>query len=107
MSTGREPRWYTPPLSCVGFIATRRGDPERGPKVWMRADDALIRLLTDGEMVRIISPHRQELATVGIDDSLDRGCAVVRDVVGVQLAEVIRVVKPDFDAPNRPNTAVT
>jgi hypothetical protein len=71
----------------------------------MRPDDALIRLLSDGELVRIISPYRQELATVGIDDTLDRGCCVVRDVAGVQLAEVIRVVKPDFDTHARPQPA--
>jgi anaerobic selenocysteine-containing dehydrogenase len=89
-------------LSVVGFIATRRGDAERGPLVWMRSDDAMIRLLSPGELVRIISPQRQELATVAIDDSLERGCVVVRDVAGVVVSEVVRVVKPDFDTPSPP-----
>ncbi|MCU0633518.1 MAG: hypothetical protein MUE41_01490 [Gemmatimonadaceae bacterium] len=102
MPAGREPRWYSPPLSCVGFVATRRGDAERGPLVWMRSDDALIRLLSPGELVRVISPQRQELAVVAIDDSLERGTIVVRDVVGVVVSEVVRVVKPDFDAPASP-----
>lgn len=101
----REPRWYSPPLSCVGFIATRKGDAERGPLVWMRSDDAVIRLLSPGELVRIIGPQRQELATVAIDDTLERGCVVVRDVLGVAVADVLRVVKPDFDAPNPPTSA--
>jgi anaerobic selenocysteine-containing dehydrogenase len=86
----------------VGFVASRSGDAQRGPLVWMRPDDALIRLLSEGELVRVISPRRQELAVLAIDDSLARGCVVVRDVLGVAVSEIVRIVKPDFDAPEGP-----
>ena len=39
------------PLQIVGFIATRKGDPERGPQVRIRTDDARMRLIGDGELV--------------------------------------------------------
>lgn len=88
---------YTPPLQVVGFVATRRGDPERGPLVQMNASEAALRLLTDGELVWVKGPRRQELAELRVDDALPRGGAVVRDVAGLAVSEVIRVVKPDVD----------
>ena len=94
MSTG-----YMPPLQVVGFIATRRGDPERGPMVQMNANEAALRLLTDGELVWVKGPRRQELAELQVDDALPRGGAVVRDIAGLAVSEVIRVVKPDADRP--------
>ncbi len=92
---------FTPPLQVVGFIATRAGDPERGPMIRLRPDDALIRLVTDGELVRVISERRQELAVLEIDDTVPRGGAVLRDVAGAVVSEIIRVVKLDTDAGHR------
>jgi anaerobic selenocysteine-containing dehydrogenase len=85
------------PLQVVGYVATRKDDPERGPKVWMRADDAAARLLQDGELVWIYGPRRQQLAPLALDDQLPRGGVVVRDVVGVAVSELVRIRKPDFD----------
>lgn len=92
---------YSPPLQVVGFIATRRGDAERGPQVRMRADEAAIRLLQDGELVRVVGPRRQEIATLRVDDALPRGAVVIRDVAGVAPSEVVRVRKVDTDLPRR------
>ena len=39
------------------------------------------------------------LATVVIDDAVSRGGVVVRDIAGVTVTEIIRLVKPNFDAP--------
>lgn len=98
---------YTPPLQVVGFLGTRRGDPERGPMVQMNANEAALRLLTDGELVWVKGPRRQELAELRVDDALPRGGAVVRDIAGLAVSEVIRVVKPDVDraAPRRDTVA--
>ena len=93
---------YTPPLQVVGFVATRRGDAERGPMVRMNANEASLRLLTDGELVWVKGPRRQELAELRVDDALPRGGAVVRDIAGLAVSEVIRVVKPDMDRPTGP-----
>jgi hypothetical protein len=106
VSTGGGPRigrgvfsGFAPPLQVVGFISTRRGDPERGPLIRMRPDDALIRLLTDGELVRVMGPRRSEFAELVLDDTLPRGGVVVRDLAGVSVTEIVRVIKADFDSP--------
>lgn len=91
---------YFPPLQVVGFIATRPGDEERGPLVRMNANEARLRLLTEGELVWVKGPRRQELAPVEIDDALPRGGAVVRDIAGLTVTEIIRVIKPDMDSPD-------
>ena len=96
MSTG-----YSPPLQVMGFIATRRGDAERGPLVRIRSDDAAKRLLTDGEVAWVYGPRRQELATVVIDDAVPRGGVVVRDIAGIAPSEIVRVVKVDLDSAGR------
>lgn len=88
---------FSPALLVVGFVATRSGDPERGPQVRMRPEDALIRLVTDGELVRVVSDRRSELAELVVDDTVPRGGVVLRDVVGASLSEVVRVLKPDND----------
>lgn len=85
------------PLQVVGYIATRKGDPERGPLVRMRSDEAAERLLNDGELVWVYGPRRQELAPLVLDDTLPRGGVVVRDLVGVTVTEIVRVRKPEFD----------
>ena len=92
---------FSPPLQVVGYIATRKGDQERGPMVRMRPDDALIRLVTDGELVRVVSERRQELAVLETDETLPRGGVVLRDVLGASISEVIRVIKLDTDGGRR------
>ena len=90
---------FNPPLHVVQLIATRSGDPERGPAVWLRSDDARLRLVSDGELVWVHGPRGHELATAMIDDSLPRGTVVVRDIVGASPSEVIRLVKVNTDEP--------
>ena len=92
---------YSPPLQVMAFIATRAGDPERGPLVRMRGDDAAKRLLTDGEVAWVYGPRRQELATIVLDDSVPRGGVVVRDIAGIAPSEIVRVVKVDLDSAGR------
>ncbi|MBL0939618.1 MAG: hypothetical protein IBJ03_12030 [Gemmatimonadaceae bacterium] len=87
-----------PPVQVVGFIATRKGDADRGPMVRMRSDDALIRLVSAGELVRVVSARRSELAVVELDDSLPRGGVVLRDVAGAAPSEVIRIIRLDTDS---------
>jgi hypothetical protein len=86
-----------PPLHVVGFIGTRRGDPDRGPQARLNADEARTRLLNDGELAWIQGPRRSELATIIIDDQVPRGGIVLRDILGVGVSEVVRVQKPDYD----------
>ena len=50
------------PLQVVGFIATRLSDAERGPQIRMRPQEAVERMLTDGELVLVEGPRRQQLA---------------------------------------------
>jgi anaerobic selenocysteine-containing dehydrogenase len=97
---------FTPPLSVVGFLATRRGDPDRGPEVRLNTQEAAIRLLVDGELVYIYGPRRHELAVLRVDDTIPRGGVVVRDVAGVAPSEVVRVRKVDDDRPPLPPSYV-
>lgn len=85
------------PLQVVGFIATRRSDPERGPLVRIRPDDAARRLIEDGELVWVYGPRRHELAPAVYDDSLPKGGVVVRDLAGLAVTEIVRLVKMDID----------
>ncbi len=87
------------------YTATRRGDPERGPLVRMRSDDARLRLLQDGELVYVYGPRRHELATLVIDDELPAGTIAARDIAGIAVSEAARIVKPDFDAVDNKNLA--
>ena len=96
---------YSPPLQVVGFIATRRGDPERGPQIRMRGAEARERLLVDGELCRIYGQRGPELATLLIDDTLPRGGIILRDVAHISPSEVVRVVKLDLDRPVRGHLA--
>lgn len=85
------------PLQVVGFIATRKGDPERGPQVRIRPDDARMRLIGDGELVWVYGPRRHELAPAVYDDALPKGGIVARDLLGVAVTEIVRLVKMDVD----------
>ena len=86
------------PLQVVAFQATRAGDRERGPLIRLNAEDARVRLLADGEVVRIYGPRRYELAELRIDDQVPRGAAVLRDIAGTAPSELLRVVKLDLDS---------
>lgn len=86
---------FSPALQVIGFIATRPGDAERGPMIRMRPEDALIRLVTDGELVRVVSDRRSELALLVVDDTLPRGGVILRDVAGAAPSEIVRVLKSD------------
>lgn len=85
------------PLQVVGFIATKRSDPERGPLVRVRPDDATRRLIEDGELIWVYGPRRHELATAVYDDSLPKGGVVVRDIAGLAVTEIVRLVKMDVE----------
>ena len=88
---------FAPPVQVVGFISTRKGDPERGPLVRMRPDDALVRLISEGELVRVVSERRSELAVLAIDETLPRGGVVLRDVLGAAPSEIIRILRVDTE----------
>lgn len=96
-------RLYNPPLQVVGFLGTRRGDPDRGPQVRLRSEEAALRMLSDGEMAWVEGPRRQELAPVVVDDAVPRGGVVVRDIAGLAVSEIITLRKPDLDSPPRKN----
>lgn len=85
------------PLQIVGFVATRRDDAERGPLVRIRPDDAKMRLIDDGELVWVYGPRRHELSPVVYDETLPKGGIVVRDLAGVTVTEIVRLVKMDVD----------
>ena len=89
---------YNPPLQVVGYIATRADDEDRGPQVRLNAEEARFRLILDGQLVWIYGPRRHDLAPVVIDDEVPRGGVVVRDIAGVTVTEIVRLVKPNLDA---------
>jgi anaerobic selenocysteine-containing dehydrogenase len=89
------------PLRVTGLIATRKGDEERGPAVFMNPADAARRLLNDGELAWVYGPRRHELATVHLDETVHTGDVVLRDVLGASPSEVVRVIKPDLDTRGR------
>jgi anaerobic selenocysteine-containing dehydrogenase len=101
--SGSRPIYQRPqsarPLRVAHFIATRVTDAERGPQIRMNANEAHQRMLTDGELVIVEGPRRQQLATLVVDDGLRRGDVVVRDLAGVAPSEIVYVLKPDLDAP--------
>ena len=89
------------PLLVSRFIATRKGDADRGPQVRLHPEDARPRLLGEGELAWVQGPRRQELATVVWAESVRKGEVELRDVAGVALSEVVRVIKPDLDSHTR------
>jgi anaerobic selenocysteine-containing dehydrogenase len=88
-------------LRVVRLIATKKGDAERGPAVFMNPEDARRRILFPGELAWIYGPRRHELATVVFDDALPPGDIVLRDVLGASPSEPVRVIKPDLDSRGR------
>jgi hypothetical protein len=93
---------FNPPLQVVGFIATRAMDAERGPLVRLRSDEAALRALHEDELVWVYGPRRHDLAPVKIDDTVPRGGVIVRDLAGVTLTEIVRLVKTTADRPVLP-----
>jgi anaerobic selenocysteine-containing dehydrogenase len=89
-------------LRVAHFLATRVSDADRGPQIRMNANEAAVRMLTEGELVVIEGPRRQQLATLVVDDALPRGDVILRDVAGVSPSEIVYVIKPDLDAPRAP-----
>ena len=85
------------PLQVVGFVATRKDDEERGPLLRIKPEDARMRLIADGELVWVYGPRRHELAPVVYDDSLPRGGVVARDLGGLAITEIVKLVKMDVD----------
>jgi anaerobic selenocysteine-containing dehydrogenase len=89
------------PLRVSGLIATRKGDTDRGPAVFMNPADASERLLNDGELAWVYGPRRHELATVILNEAQKLGDVILRDVLGASPSEVVRVIKPDLDTRGR------
>lgn len=85
----------------VEYVATRIGDAERGPQVRLNPEDARVHLITAGELVWVQGERGQQLAEAVLEGAIARHTCVLRDVPGVMLAEGVRVVKPDLDAPPR------
>lgn len=85
------------PLQVVGYVATRKADAERGPLVRIRPEDAIKRLIEDGELVWVYGPRRHELAPVVYDEAMPKGGIVVRDLAGVAVTEIVKLVKMDVD----------
>jgi hypothetical protein len=96
-----------PPLQVVGFVGTKRGDPDRGPAVRLHRDEAARRLIDDRELVWVYGPRRHELALVIYDDEIPKGSVIVRDIAGVAVSEIVRLVKVDTDRPVLHKRALT
>lgn len=88
-------------LRVAHLIATKKGDDDRGPAVFMNAADAKQRLLNEGELAWVYGPRRHELATVHFDERVRAGDVVLRDVLGASPSEIVRVIKPDLDTRGR------
>jgi anaerobic selenocysteine-containing dehydrogenase len=95
---------WNPPLQVVGYISTRRDEPDRGPLIRLRADEARLRGVSDGELVWVYGPRRHDLAPVQLDDSVPRGGVVVRDLLGLAPSEIVRLVRVSDDRPIIKNT---
>jgi anaerobic selenocysteine-containing dehydrogenase len=88
-------------LRVANFIATRKGDAERGPAVYLNVADARSRLLNEGELAWVYGPRRHELAAVVLDERVRPGDVWLRDILGASPSETVRVVKPDLDTRGR------
>jgi len=88
-----------PPLQVVGFVGTKRGDTDRGPAVRLRPDEAERRLIDDGELVWVYGPRRHDLAVAIYDTDVPKGGLIARDIAGLVVSEIVRLVKVDTDRP--------
>lgn len=66
--------------------------------IYLRSEEAARRLLNDGVLVWVHGPRRHDLARVTLDESVPRGAVVVRDIAGLAVSEIVRLVKPDVSA---------
>ncbi|MFN2603858.1 MAG: hypothetical protein ABR582_14035 [Gemmatimonadaceae bacterium] len=90
---------FRPQLRVLDYVATKKGDAERGPMLWISVADAKIRLLEQGELAWVAGPRRHDLAVVQIDDTVPEGSVKLRDIAGVTVSERVVVTKPDLDSP--------
>ncbi len=97
---------YNPPLQVLQFIATRNGDATRGPLVTLCSFDAKLRMVSEGELVWVYGPKRHDLAPVMIDDAVPKGGLIVRDISGIVLTDVVRLVRTSTDRPVLPPNVV-
>lgn len=88
-------------LRVFALIATRSGDEDRGPAVFLNPTDARDRLLNEGELAWVYGPRRHELATVVLDENVTAGDVILRDIAGSSPSELVRVIKPDLDTRGR------
>lgn len=102
---GFSPTRFGPQLRVLEFIATKRGDAERGPMIWLSPTDAKVRLLREGALAYVEGPRRSELAVVAIDETVPDGSVRVRDVAGITVTEHVMVSLPDID-PSKPGRTV-
>jgi hypothetical protein len=58
-----------------------------------------MRFVDDGELVWVYGPRRHELAVTIYDETVPKGGVVVRDIAGVAVSEIVRLVKVDTDRP--------
>jgi hypothetical protein len=92
---------FQPELRVIDYVATRKGDPERGPQVRLSGVDARFRVLSNGELAWVRGERGQQLAEVLIDDSFPQHTCGLRDIPGVLPSESVTVAKPDLDTPDR------
>jgi anaerobic selenocysteine-containing dehydrogenase len=92
---------FDPELRVVQYVATQKGDAERGPQVRLNPVDAKRRLLVDGELVWVKGERGQQIAPLVVDETVAEYTCVLRDVAGVVVSEAVRVSKPDLDSPQR------
>jgi anaerobic selenocysteine-containing dehydrogenase len=90
---------FDPELRVIEYIATRIGESERGPRIWMHPADARLRLVVDGELVWVHFSRGQQVAQLVVDPTIPEHGCVIRDIGGVDLAEAVRVTKPNLDTP--------
>jgi hypothetical protein len=89
-----------PPLQVVGFVGTKRGEAERGPAIRLLPEEGRRRLIEDRELVWVYGPRRHDLAIAIYDDEVPRGGVIARDIAGIAVTEIVRLVKAD--AADRP-----
>ena len=92
---------FEPELRVVEYVATKKGDAERGPQIWLNPADAKRRGVTGGELVWVKGERGQQVAALVVDDTVAEHTCLIRDIAGVDLAGAVRVVKPDLDTPKR------
>jgi hypothetical protein len=93
---------YNPPLQVLQFIATKNGDAERGPLVKLCSFDAKLRMVSEGELVWVYGPKRHDLVPLVIDETVPKGGLIVRDIAGIVLTDIVRLVRTNTDRPVLP-----